>query len=60
MDDAELVELSEQAVNWLRTLAPLAKYDAARVLKLADELSACIKGCHACGGPRPCHCTNDE
>lgn len=57
--DKRLVELAGQAVNWLHALAPLHSRDP-EIRALADELFACIEGCHSCGGPAGCQCENDE
>jgi len=60
MIDGRLVELAGRAVNWLHATAPLHPR-AAEIRALADELFACIEGCHACGGSDPiCQCENDE
>lgn len=60
MHDGKLVELAEQAVNWLHATAPLHPR-AAEIRQLADELFACLKGCRSCGSKSPdCPCENDE
>lgn len=60
MSDRKLVELAGQAVNWLHAAAS-GHPRAAEIRRLADELFACLKGCHACGSPSPyCQCENDE
>jgi len=58
-----LLELAEQAVNWLHALAPKAANaeQELEVRKLADDLSNCVKGCSACGSPsKGCPCERDE
>lgn len=60
MYDEKLVELARQAVNWLHATAPLHAR-APEIRQLADELSACLKGCRSCGSKDPtCACENDE
>lgn len=55
-----LRELSEQAANWLKVLAP-SHSESKEIKKLAKDLETCAKGCAACGGPhRDCPCERDE
>lgn len=60
MYDDKLVELAGQAVDWLHATANLHSR-APEIRQLADELFACLKGCHSCGSTDPrCPCENDE